>query len=129
MKNIEIVRGYRTFGHEDVFNSDMGVMVVEGDIVGLDGTLVTLTDTHIECGMAIERNSELGVQKPSNKIPVYVSNFVVKTSRYEPGTYNVGDPVSVKDGKVSVVNATNTIVWGFVQKVDTNGDLTIRCNY
>lgn len=129
MKNIEIIRGYRTFGHEDVVNSDINTVVVEGDIVALDGTKVTLTDAHIECGLAVERNTTPGGQKPSGKIPVYVSNFVFKTTRYEPGTYNVGDPVSVKGGKPSPVDATNTIVWGYIQKVDTNGDLTIRCNY
>jgi len=129
MKNIEIIRGYRTFGHEDLVASSPDTKVVEGDIVGLDGSLVTLTDSHIECGLAIERNTSGGNHKPSGKIPVYMSNFVVKTSRYNAGTYNVDDPVSVKDGKPTPVDDTNTIVWGYVQKIAQNGDLTIRCNY
>ena len=129
MKNIDIIRGYRTFGHEDLYASDAAVTVVEGDIIGMDGSLVTLTSAHVECGMAVERNTDGSGAKPSGKIPVYISNFVVKTKRYEAGTYAVNAPVSVKGGKPTPVDATNTIVWGYIQKIDANGDLTIRCNY
>ena len=129
MKNIEIVRGYRSFGHEDVYFSDPAVVVVEGDVVGPDGALVTLTDAHLECGMAIERNLINGQPKESGKTPVYVSNFVVRTSRYVPGTYSVNQPLSVAAGQLKAVDATNTIVWGYVTAVNTDGTLDIRCNY
>lgn len=129
MKNIEIVRGYRSFGHEDVYNSDPAVTVVEGDIVAPDGSLVSLTDTHLECGMAVERNTINGQPKASGKIPVYVSNFVVRTSRYTPATYAVNDALSVAAGKLKAVDTTNTIVWGYVTAVNTDGTIDVRCNY
>ena len=130
MKNIDIVRGYRSFGHEDVYASNPAVAIVEGDIVDVEGNKVTLTDAHIECGIAIERNTTTNPgQKPSGKIPVYISNFVVRTKRFAPATYSVNEAVSVKDGIPSKVDATNTIVWGYITKIDSEGYLTIRVNY
>lgn len=130
MKNIDIIRGYRGFGHEDVFDSNPAVTIVEGDIIDINGDKVTLLAAHVECGMAIERNTTVNPgQKPSMKIPVYVSNFVVKTTRFVPATYAVNEAVSVKDGMPSKVDATNTLVWGYITKIGTDGSLTIRCNY
>ena len=129
MKNIEIVRGYRSFGHEDVYVSDAAITVVEGDIVAPDGSLVTLTDAHLECGMAIERNLINGQPKESGKTPVYVSNFVVRTMRYAPASYAVNDALSVANGLLKAVDATNTVVWGYVTKVGTDGTIDVRCNY
>ena len=129
MKNIEIVRGYRSFGHEDVYMSNPAVVVVEGDIVDPLGDKVTLLAAHLECGMAIERNMINGQPKESGKTPVYVSNFVVRTSRYAPGTYNVNDALSVAAGELKAVDATNTVVWGYVTAVNTDGTIDVRCNY
>lgn len=131
MKNIEIVRGYRSFGHEDVYASDAAVSVVEGDIIAPDGTLATLSGstTHKECGMVIERNMINGQAKESGKTPVYVSNFVVRTGRYTPASYDVDDAVTVTGGLIAKgVEGTDTI-WGYVTKVGTDGKLDIRCNY
>ena len=130
MKNVEIIRGYRSFGHEDVYDSNPAVEIVEGDIIDGNGDKVTLLDTHIECGISIEKNTTVaGGQKPSNSIPVYVSNFVAKTSRFTPGVYTVGEPVTVINGLPSKLTGTNLVVWGYVTKVGTDGSLTIRCNY
>lgn len=131
MRNIEIVRGYRTFGHEDVYNTDPTAMTLDGDIIGPDGSKITLTDTHLECGIAIQP-SNLGAteyREDSRKTPVYVSNFVVRTKRYDPATYAMGDAVSVKDGLPCKADGTNAIVWGYITKVGTDGTLDIRVNY
>jgi len=131
MKNIEIVRGYRSFGHEDVYVSDPSVPVVEGDIIAPDGSLATLKGdtTHKECGIVIERNTINGVPKDSGKTPVYVSNFVVRTSRYEPGTYSVNDPITVDGGLLTKGDAAADAIWGYVVAVNSDDTLDIRCNY
>jgi hypothetical protein len=131
MKNIEIVRGYRSFGHEDVYVSDPSIVVVEGDVIAPDGSLVTLKgDTaHKECGMVIERNMINGQPKDSGKTPVYVSNFVVRTSRYEPMTYGVNDPVTVNGGLLTKATAGTDAIWGYVVAVNSDDTLDIRCNY
>jgi len=130
MKNIDIVRGYRSFGHEDVYASNPATAIVEGDIIDANGDKVTLTDAHIECGISIERNTTVDPgQKPSGMIPVYISNFVVRTKRFVPATYAVNEPVSVKDGMPSKVDNTNTIVWGYITKIGTDGSMDIRVNY
>jgi hypothetical protein len=131
MKNIEIVRGYRSFGHEDVYTSNPAVVVVEGDVVAPDGSLVTLkgATTHLECGMAVERNMINGQPKDSGKTPVYVSNFVVRTSRYEPMTYAANDPVTVDAGLVTKADPAADAVWGYVVAVNSDDTLDIRCNY
>lgn len=130
MKNIEIVRGYRSFGHEDVFVSDPAITVVEGDIIGPDGSLVTLKGslTHLECGMAIERNLINGQPKESGKTPVYVSNFVVRTSRYESMAYAVNDPITVNAG-LPTKGTSSDAIWGYVTKIGNDGTIDIRCNY
>ncbi len=131
MKNIEIVRGYRSFGHEDVYVSDAAVTVVEGDIIAPDGSLVTISGalTHLECGIAVERNMINGQPKDSGKTPVYVSNFVVRTSRYTAGTYNVDTAVTVTAGLPAVAAVGTDAIWGYVTKVGTDGTIDIRCNY
>ena len=131
MRSIEIVRGYRTYGHEDVYATDPTVEVLDGDIIAPDGTKVTLTDTHLECGIAVQP-SNLGTtdyREASMKTPVYISNFVVRTKRVTAATYAVNDAISVKDGLPCKVDATNTIVWGYVSKVGTDGTIDIRVNY
>jgi hypothetical protein len=129
MKNIDIVRGYRSFGHEDLYASDPTVAVQPGDIITMDGKKATLTDTHIECGVAVESNvNPMGGQKPSGKIPVYVSNFVVRFYSPAPEGVNLGDPVTVIDGKVAPLDDTHKVVWGYVTKItDTSYD--VRVNY
>jgi hypothetical protein len=130
MKNIEIVRGYRSFGHEDVYMSDPAVTVVEGDVIAPDGSLVTLSGqlNHLECGMAVERNMINGQHKESGKTPVYVSNFVVRVAT--PGFVpSVNDPITVTAGKVAVANPAADAVWGYVSAVNTDGSIDIRCNY
>lgn len=131
MKSIEIVRGYRSFGHEDVYASNPAVTVVEGDIIDVDGNLVTLSGstTHKECGMAVERNMANGQHKSSGKIPVYISNFVVKTSRYTPAAYAVNDPVTVTNGLITKGTVGTDAIWGYVVAVNTDDTLVIRCNY
>ena len=131
MKNIEIVRGYRSFGHEDVYASDAGVTVVEGDIIEPDGSMVTLkgATTHKECGMVIERNLINGQMKDSGKTPVYVSNFVVRTSRYKAGAYAVNDPVTITAGLPEKGTAGTDAIWGYIVAVNTDDTLDIRCNY
>ncbi len=131
MKNIEIVRGYRSFGHEDVYESDPGVTVVEGDIVAADGSKVTLSGalTHLECGMAIERNMINGQPKDSGKTPVYVSNFVVRTSRITAAAYAVNDPITVTAGLPAKGVAGTDAIWGYVTAVNTDDTIDIRCNY
>ena len=131
MKNIEIVRGYRSFGHEDVYTSDPAVTVVEGDVVAPDCSLVTLkgaTD-HKECGMAVERNMINGQPKDSGKTPVYVSNFVVRTSRYAPMTYSVNDPITIDGGMPTKGTVGTDAIWGYVVAVNSDDTLDIRCNY
>ena len=131
MKNIEIVRGYRSFGHEDVYASDPSIVVVEGDVIAPDGSLVTLqgaTD-HKECGMVVERNMINGQPKDSGKTPVYVSNFVVRTSRYAPMVYTVNDPVTVSGGLLTKGTAGTDAIWGYVVAVNSDDTLDIRCNY
>ncbi len=131
MKNIEIVRGYRSFGHEDVFASDPAVTVVEGDIVDVDGALVTLSGqvAHLECGIVIERNMIGGQHKESGKTPVYVSNFVVRTSRYTPAVYAVNDPITVTAGLVAKGTVGTDAIWGYVTAVNSDDTIDIRCNY
>jgi hypothetical protein len=131
MKNIEIVRGYRSFGHEDVYASDPAVQVVEGDVIEPSGAKVTLSGAlvHKECGIVIERNYINGQPKDSGKTPVYVSNFVVRTSRYVPGTYAANDPVTVTDGLPAKADPTADTVWGYVVAVNQDGTLDIRVNY
>ena len=131
MKNIEIVRGYRSFGHEDVYMSDPNVEVVEGDVIAPDGSKVTLSGqtVHKECGIAIERNMINGQPKDSGKTPVYVSNFVVRTSRFTPGTYAVNDPITVESGMPKKADPSADVVWGYVTAVNGDGTLDIRVNY
>lgn len=132
MKNIEIVRGYRSFGHEDVYASDPAVTVVEGDVIAPDGSLVTLSGatTHKECGIVVERNMINGQPKDSGKTPVYVSNFVVRTSRFAAGTYNVNDPITVTGGLPAVGAVGTDAIWGYVTAVDTSaGTIDVRVNY
>ena len=131
MKNIEIVRGYRSFGHEDVYASDPAVTGVEGDVIAPDGSKGTLkgATTHKECGMVIERNMINGQPKDSGKTPVYVSNFVVRTSRYEPMSYSVNDPVTVDGGLLTKGTAGTDAIWGYVVAVNSDDTLDIRCNY
>ena len=129
MKNIDIIRGYRTFGHEDLYPSDSTVKVEIGDIIGLDGQKVTLESKHIECGIAIESNYDAsGVPKPSGKIPVYVSNFVVRFYQPLPDGVAVGDPVTVIDGKPAALDDTHTVVWGYVTNA-TDTSFDVRVNY
>ncbi len=131
MKNIEIVRGYRSFGHEDVYVSDAAVTVVEGDVITPDGQLATLSGqtSHIECGVVVERNMINGQPKDSGKTPVYVSNFVVRTSRYVPGTYAVDDPITITGGQPTKGTVGTDTIWGYVTRVGTDGTLDIRVNY
>jgi len=131
MRNIEIVRGYRTFGHEDVFASDPSVQVVEGDIIDRDGQKITLSGStdHKECGIVIERNYINGQPKDSGKTPVYVSNFVVRTSRFTPATYSVNDPVTVTDGLPTKGTVGTDAIWGYVTAVNSDGTIDIRVNY
>jgi len=131
MKNIEIVRGYRSFGHEDVYASDPAVQVVEGDVIEPSGAKVTLSGAtdHKECGIVIERNYINGQPKDSGKTPVYVSNFVVRTSRYVPGTYAANDPITVTDGLPAKGTVGTDAIWGYVVAVNQDGTLDIRVNY
>ncbi|MEA3471486.1 MAG: hypothetical protein U9R24_07195 [Thermodesulfobacteriota bacterium] len=131
MKNIEIVRGYRSFGHEDVYASDPAVTVVEGDVIDQDGALVTLSGavTHKECGMVIERNMINGQPKDSGKSPVYVSNFVVRTSRYTPAVYAVNDPITVTAGLLAKGTVGTDAIWGYVTAINTDDTIDVRCNY
>ena len=129
MKNIDIVRGYRTFGHEDLYASDPTVKVVPGDVITMDGQKATLTDTHVECAVAVETNlNPMGGAKPSGKIPVYVSNFVVRFYSPIPDGINLEDPVTVIDGKVAALDDDHKVIWGYVTKItDTSYD--VRVNY
>jgi len=131
MKNIEIVRGYRSFGHENVFQSNPNVTIVEGDVIDPEGNKVTLKGdkTYKICGIAIERNLANGEPKPSGKIPVYISNFVVRTSRYKPSTYEVNDPVTIEDGIPAKADPENDGIWGYVIAVNTDDTIDILCNY
>lgn len=132
MRNVEIVRGFRDGGHEEVYAADPLVDILDGDIIDSTGSKVTLTDTHIECGIAIQPTGigGSGKKEASGKIPVYVSNFTCRTKRFAPATYNVNDAVSVKDGLPTPVDDTNTIVWGYVTAVGTSGGtIDIRVNY
>jgi len=131
MRNIEIIRGYRTHGHEDVYDTDPTVQVLDGDIIDPTGAKVTLTDTHLECGIAIQP-SNLGTteyKEASRKTPVYISNFVVNTKRVNAAVYAVNDAVSVKNGLPCKADGTNAVVWGYVSKVGTDGSINIRVNY
>ncbi len=132
MRRIDIVKGFNTFGYEDVFPTDPTVTLKDGDIINMDGTKTTLTDTHIECGIAIQPTN-LGsseFREASKKTPVYISNFKVRTKAYTAATYHVGDPVTVIDGLPAPVNGTNTIVWGYVTAVNAGeASIDIRVNY
>ena len=131
MRNVEIVRGYREAGHEDVYAADPTVNILDGDIIAPDGTKMTLTDTHKECGIAIQPTN-LGTteyREASGKIPVYISNFTCRVRNYIPGVYALDDEISVKDGLPIVANATNITVWGHITNVGTDGTLDIRVNY
>jgi len=129
MKNIDIVRGYRTFGHEDLYASDPTVSVQPGLIIDMSGQAATLTDTHVEVGVAVETNlNPTGGAKPSGKIPVYISNFVVRYYDAIPDGINLDDPVTVIDGKVAALDDNHKVVWGYVTKItDTSYD--VRVNY
>ena len=129
--NVDIVKGFRSYGQEGVYNQDPLIEVKNGDIVSPTGQKITLTDTHLECGVAIQP-SKLSSQFPegSGKIPVYITNFVLRTARYDhTASYAVDSAVSVKDGLPTLVNGTNTIVWGYVTAVGTDGTIDIRVNY
>jgi hypothetical protein len=129
MKNIDIVRGYRSFGHEDLYVSDPTTKVVAGDIIGLDGKKVTLTDTHVECGVAVDTNFDsVGNPRPSGKVPVYVSNFVIRYHKPAPDGINVGDPVTVIDGQPAPLDDNHKVVWGYVTAI-TDTSFDIRVNY
>jgi len=128
MKNIDIVRGYRTFSHEDLYDADATVTIVPGDIIGLNGNKITLEKTHKEAGIALESNKDIAGNKPSGKIPVCVSNFVVRFYRPVPDEVNLGDPVTVIDGKPSKTDDDHTVIWGYVTKIDETS-FDVRVNY
>ena len=129
MKNIDIIRGFRTSGLEDLYPSNPLVDVVPGDIITLAGDKATLETQHHECGLAIEGNKNPGgEEKPSGKIPVYVSNFVVRYYEPAPNGVNVGDPVTVIDGRPAALTQNNTVVWGYVVGM-TDTSFDVRVNY
>ena len=132
MRQCDIVRGRDTFGYEDVYNADPTVEIVDGNIITQDGAKATLTDAHIECGVAIQPTNlgSLVFKEASKKIPVYISNFKLRTTLYAPATYKVGDAVTVIDGVPALVSADNAIVWGYVTAVNAgDASLDIRVNY
>ena len=128
MKLIDIVRGYRTFGHEDVYVSDPTTTIQPGDVIGLDGKKATLDKDHKECAVAVEKNTDYSGQKPSGKIPVYVSNFVIRYYKPVPDGVAAGDPVTVINGQPAKTDADHTVVWGYVTRV-TDSDFDVRVNY
>jgi len=129
MKNIDIIRGYRTFGHEDLYASDSTERVEVGDVIGLDGKKATLGTSHVECGIAIESNYDAtGAVKPSGKIPVYVSNFVVRFYQPAPADVSVGDPLTIIDGKPAKLDDNHTVVWGYITAM-TDTSFDVRVNY
>jgi len=128
MKNIDIVRGYRTFGHEDLYPSDATVSVVSGDIVDLSGAKATLGTEHKEVGLAIETNKDYYGDKPSGKIPVYISNFTVRYYEPIPDGVNLGDPVTVINGRPAALDDDHKVVWGYVVKLDETS-FDVRVNY
>ena len=131
MRNIEIVRGYREFGHEDVYPGKPDVTLLDGDIITIEGDKATLTDAHQEIGIAIQPTN-LGTseyREASGKVPVYVSNFTVRTKRFHPAAFALGDEVSVKDGLPCKAGGDNTQVWGHIVAVDNGGaSIDIRVN-
>ena len=131
MRNIEIVRGYRSFGHEDVYPGNPDLELLDGDIITAEGEKATLTDAHQEVGIVIQPTN-LGnteYREASGKVPVYVSNFTVRTTRFHPATFKVGDGVSVKDGLPVLADDTNKEIWGYVTAVGNGGaSIDIRVN-
>lgn len=128
MRNIEIVRGFRNGGLEAVYDTDPTVEVVDGDIIDPTGKKVTLTDAKKVCGIATQP-SNLGAtdyREGSRKTPVFVSNFTVRTKKYQPAVYAVNDLISVKDGLPTKVDATNTIEWGIVTAVNEDSSIDIQ---
>jgi hypothetical protein len=128
MKNIDIVRGYRTFAHEDLYDADATVEIVPGNIINLDGTKATLGTEHKEVAVALESNKDISGNKPSGKIPVCVSNFTVRYYKPVPEGVNLGDPVTVVNGEPSALDDNHKVVWGYVTKIsETSFD--VRVNY
>ena len=131
MRNIEIVRGYREFGHEDVYPGKPTVTLLDGDIIDIEGEKATLTDAHQEIGIAIQPTN-LGTteyREASGKIPVYISNFTVRTKRFHAATFALGDEVSVRDGLPCKADGTNAYVWGHIVAIGNGGaTIDIRVN-
>ncbi|MDF1879624.1 hypothetical protein JHD46_08240 [Sulfurimonas sp. SAG-AH-194-C20] len=131
-KNVEIIRGFRTCGLDDVYMSDSTVEVQPGMVITQDGALATLTDaSHTEVGVAIQGNifGRGGYDEASGKIPVMISNFVMRTQIFTPAVYIAGEAITVVAGIPKKAVGTDPI-WGRVTAIGVEaGTIDIRVNY
>ncbi len=96
-----------------------GVIVLSGEFVGYDGAKITLTDAKKSFFLVTEDShykDTLNRPKPGGVVEGFFGEMLIHTKIYEEdGTaFAAGDRVSIKDGKLSHVDATNTIPVGEV---------------
>lgn len=98
-------------------NVAAGIEIKSGEFIGADGALMTLTDkvkSHFLVVEATRYKDFLDRDKPSGVAEGFFGSMVIHTKTFnEDGTaFAAGDQVSLADGKLVHVNATNTIVIG-----------------
>ena len=96
-----------------------GVTIVSGEFVGYDGNKITLTDAKKSFFLVTEDshyNDMLDRPKPSGVVEGFFGEMLVHTKLFDEGgtAFAAGDKVSIKDGKLAHVDATNTIEVGEV---------------
>ena len=96
-----------------------GVTIVSGEFVGHNGAKITLTDAKKSFFLVTEDshyNDMLDRMKPSGVVEGFFGEMLIHTKLFDEGgtAFAAGDKVSLKDGKLSHVDATNTIEVGEV---------------
>lgn len=127
-KNVEIIRGFRTCGLDDVYASDVAVEVQPGMVITRDGQLATLNATHMEVGMAIQSNlfGRGSYEEATGKIPVMISNFMARTNVHGGSVFAEGDAVTVENGLITKGGEGETL-YGYVTAVDSStGTIDVR---
>lgn len=96
-----------------------GEKVLSGEFVGYDGKKITLTDEKKSFFLVTEDSHYTDMKdrmKPSGVVEGFFGEMLIHTKLYEEGStaFAAGDKVSLKDGRITHVDATNTIPVGEV---------------
>lgn len=100
-------------------------VISSGEFVDATGSLLTLTDTKKTAFLVTEDshyNDMLDRPKPAGVVEGFFGEMLIHTKVFNEGgtAFTVGDTVSIKDGKLTHVDATNTIVVGEIVKRGTD---------